>query len=184
MRPPIVIHRKSRVQLLEELNSPLKIFESPPRKRKNTPRLTANSMDKSSSLRIEIAISEKISPWLRTVLETKDGKARIRKFIDDLLCSIRTADQNAASIRDGKRSPYGWTTIPSETRLTIISELRHRPLPWTGLVKDLRERFRLSHNQINSLINSVVSCGFDDPYLSGQRPLEELIEDLGRDRRP
>lgn len=65
-------------------------------------------------------------------------------------------------------------SIPLEARLDIIDVLRSTPIPWRSACADLEIKHGLSHQQVMALAWSLMRCGFDDPYISGARPLDEL----------
>jgi hypothetical protein len=69
---------------------------------------------------------------------------------------------------------YQWMKIPLETRLSILSSLQSTPFPWRALMYELEAKHGLTHSQVTALAWSIMRCGFDDPYITGKKPLEEL----------
>lgn len=165
---PIVTVKKTRAELLAELK---KATDNPP----STPKPPVKNRKLHATgwvddrLRLEVVISSKMSPWVRTVLGEPMGPNIIKQAVDAALDKLR--------MEAGKPNPtreYAWTGIPLEARLQIIAELRSKPIPWVGVVKDLRARYGINQSQAHSMVFTLAAYGPDDPYLSGAKPLDDL----------
>lgn len=64
--------------------------------------------------------------------------------------------------------------IPLPVRLEIVEALRTTPFPWRELFHEHEQKHSLTHSQVTSLAWSVMRCGYDDPYITGLKPADEL----------
>lgn len=106
----------------------------------------------------------------------------VKKSRAELLAEIQAEHAARASAPSpvGKSSKkrwqeFQWMKVPLEARLDIIAVLRATPFPWRATIREIEKKHGVTHAMATSLVWSVMSCGFDDPYITGQRPLEELI---------
>ncbi len=74
------------------------------------------------------------------------------------------------------RHRHGWEKIPLEARLAMVRRLRETPLPWGATLVALAAQHSIDQALVRSLGNSLTLYGFDDPFITGQRSLDEPEE--------